>query len=141
MACTFCDIIAGRTEASFVHRGPMVVAFMDINPVTPGHLLVVPRDHFPALKDVDEPLGAEMFSVARMLGQALRSSGLDCEGVNLFYADGEAAGQEVFHSHLHVIPRTVGDGFRLAISYPPRPDRDQLDRHAAMIREAAAGFD
>lgn len=139
--CIFCDIVAGEAEASFVHKGPLVVAFLDVNPVTPGHLLVVPREHFPGLKDVDEPLGAEMFSVARMLAAALRESGLECEGVNLFYADGEAAFQEVFHSHMHVFPRFVGDGFRLEADWGNPPDRGDLNAQARLIRDAASRFD
>lgn len=140
-SCIFCEIVAGRAEASFVHKGPMVVAFLDINPVTPGHLLVIPREHFPSLGGIDEPLGAEMFSVARMLSAGLRSSGLDCEGINLFYADGEVAGQEVFHAHLHVIPRFVGDGFRVDATWGTPPARSELDEQALLIREATSRFD
>jgi diadenosine tetraphosphate (Ap4A) HIT family hydrolase len=71
-----------------------------------------------------------------MLADALRKSLVKCEGVNLFLADGEAAGQEVFHTHLHVVPRYVGDGFALKLppGYQNRPERSELDSIASNIR-------
>ena len=87
-------------------------AFLDIGPVTAGHLMVIPlAQHLPSLADIPEDLGAHMFVVASRLAAAIRRSGLPCEGVNLFLADGEAAFQEVFHVHLHVFARWAGDGF------------------------------
>lgn len=141
MDCIFCEIVSGEAPASFVYRGPRVVAFLEPEPITPGHLLVVPKEHFPSLREIDEPLGAEMFSVARMLAESVRASGLECEGINLFYADGEAAFQEVFHSHLHVIPRFVGDGFRFETGNEATPSRAELDDQADMIRQAVESFD
>jgi histidine triad (HIT) family protein len=131
--CVFCSIAAGESPASFVHESDRIVAFMDINPVTPGHLLVVPRRHLPDLADVAPEVAAEMMLVAQSLAEALRSSPVRSEGVNLFYADGEAAGQEVFHAHLHVFPRWEDDGFAISrrIIESPRADLDQL---AANIR-------
>lgn len=78
-----------------------------------------------------------MFRVAQCLATALRKSGLRCEGVNFFLADGEAAGQEVFHTHLHVFPRYRGDGFglRLPPGYSERPERKELNEIAAKLRE------
>jgi diadenosine tetraphosphate (Ap4A) HIT family hydrolase len=109
---------------------------MDIQPVNPGHLLVIPNRHARNLADLDEETGALMFRVAQRLAGALRQSGVRCEGVNLFLADGAAAGQEVFHVHLHVIPRYAGDGFGLRFSpaYFERPERPELDRLAEQIR-------
>jgi histidine triad (HIT) family protein len=77
-----------------------------------------------------------MFAVARQVAAALRRAPLRCDGVNLFYADGEAASQEVFHSHLHVIPRYPGDGFTIAARRGSSPSRAQLDVHAEGIRAA-----
>jgi histidine triad (HIT) family protein len=133
-ACVFCDIIAGRAEASLVHEDEHVVAFMDIEPVTDGHVLVVPRVHAAALEDLDENLGARLFRAGHRLARALRRSGLPCEGVNMFLADGEAAFQEVFHVHLHVFPRTAGDGFTIDARWRRR-DRAELDASAGHIRQ------
>ena len=76
-------------------------------------MLIIPKIHGAGLADLDESDGSRMFMVAQRLAAAIRSSGLRCEGVNLFLADGEAAGQEIFHVHLHVFPRYAGDSFRL----------------------------
>lgn len=131
--CIFCGIARGEAEASLVHEGPRTLAFLDIAPVTPGHLLVVPRAHASSLSELDPDDGSEMFRVAQRLAAALRRSGLRCEGVNLFLADGAAAGQEVFHAHLHVLPRYDGDGFGVHARFGS-PSRDQLDDHAATLR-------
>lgn len=136
--CVFCEIRAGRLPASFVHRDGRCAAFMDIQPIDAGHVLVVSDEHAEYLADLPEDTGARMFNTARKISAALYESGLDCEGVNLFLADGEAAGQEVFHAHLHVFPRFAGDGFglRLGHDYADRPDREELDEAAKRIRNA-----
>ena len=139
--CVFCDIIRGKAPASVVHADDQVMAFMDIQPVNPGHLLVVPRMHDAHLAGLDEGTGGHMFQVAMMLADAVRRSGVRCEGVNLFLADGRAAGQEIFHVHLHVILRFEGDGFgiRFGPDYFRRPGRASLDEVAAGIRRALEG--
>jgi diadenosine tetraphosphate (Ap4A) HIT family hydrolase len=129
----FCAIVAGEA-ASIVHDEAEVLAFMDIRPVTPGHLLIVPKRHAVSLADLDEATGARMFTVAPQLAAALWASGLRCEGVNLFLADGEAAGQEIFHIHLHVFPRFAGDSFRIRADWSANPTRDELDEIARQIR-------
>jgi len=138
MSCIFCEIIGGQAPGSFVYEDEAVVAFMDIQPVNPGHLLVVPRDHVPHLADLDPQVGGHLFRVGQRLAAALRRSDLRCEGINLYVADGEAAGQEVWHVHLHVLPRFDGDGFglRFGPDYGRRPGRDSLDDTAAAIRRA-----
>lgn len=137
-ACIFCDIIRGDAPASLVYADDCVVAFMDIQPVNPGHLLVVPRVHAPDLAGVDAATGGHLFQVGMKLAAALRRSGLRCEGVNLFLADGRAAGQQVWHIHLHVLPRFYGDGFgfRFGPDSHRRAARSQLDQIAAQVRRA-----
>jgi histidine triad (HIT) family protein len=132
-ACVFCGIIAGDLAASRAYEDDHVVAFMDVRPLTPGHLLVVPRAHAAGLESLGEDSGARMFTVAHRLARAVRNSAVPAEGVNFFLADGVAAGQEVFHVHLHVIPRTPGDGFRLK-ARPRTPGRDELDATAERVR-------
>src|ERR671939_223031 len=78
--CVFCKLLAGELEASFVHRDNLCSAFMDIQPVNPGHLLVVPNRHAAYLSDLGEEEGAQIFRVAQRLAAALRRSGLRCEG-------------------------------------------------------------
>ncbi|MGY4644150.1 HIT family protein [Cellulomonas sp. URHB0016] len=134
--CVFCRIVRGELPSSRVSESDTVLALMDIDPVTEGHVLVIPKTHLPDLGDLPDDLAAEMFAVARQVAAALRRAPLRCEGVNLFYADGEAAFQEVFHSHLHVIPRFRGDGFTIAARWGSEPGRDRLDGHAEAIRAA-----
>ena len=138
--CVFCEIVVGRAPASLVYQDDRVTAFLDHRPVTRGHLLVIPNVHLAFLADLDEKVRAHIFAIGTRLAAAVRSSGLPCEGINLFLADGEAAGQEVFHAHLHVFPRTTGDGFMIDASAwaNPRPSHDDLDADASAIRDALA---
>jgi diadenosine tetraphosphate (Ap4A) HIT family hydrolase len=129
--------VAGTAPASVAYADDRVVAFLDIAPITPGHLLVVPRAHATGLADLDPDLGGHVFRVAQRMAAGLRGSGLRCDGVNLFLADGSAAFQEVFHVHLHVLPRWRGDGFKLGYR-AGTPARADLDRQAGDIR---AGLD
>ncbi len=137
--CIFCQIVAGRAPASVVYRDEVCVAFMDIQPVNPGHLLVVPLAHAADLAALAVETGAQLMRVAQRLAAAVRQSGVRCEGVDLLLADGAAAGQEVFHVHLHVIPRFSGDGFgfRFGPDYGNPPPRAELERVAASIRAGA----
>ncbi|HNS52422.1 MAG TPA: HIT family protein [Anaerolineae bacterium] len=137
--CVFCAIVAGRAPASLVWRDDRAVAFMDIRPVNPGHLLVVPRLHAASLAELSPVVGAHLFQIAMRLAPAVRRSGVACEGIALFLADGRAAGQEVMHVHLHVLPRFRGDGFRISPLGSPSPDRAALDRIAAGILGALDG--
>lgn len=139
--CVFCDIIQGQAPASLVYSDERVLAFMDIQPVNPGHLLVVPRAHAACLAELDGEIGGHLFQVGVRLARVVRHSGIRCEGVNLFLADGEVAGQEVFHVHLHVIPRFHDDGFGLHFSpeYYRLPERAALDEVAGAIRQALEG--
>jgi histidine triad (HIT) family protein len=133
--CVFCAIVAERAEASVVAADDRVVAFLDIQPVGPGHTLVVPRGHAVGLADLDPADAAAMATLGQRVAVGLRTAGF-ADGVNLFLADGEVAGQEVFHAHLHVIPRWSGDSLRLRIDYDPAPDRSELDGLAARLRGA-----
>jgi histidine triad (HIT) family protein len=110
---------------------------MDINPVNPGHVLIIPKKHYASLAELPEAVAASMFIVAQRLSFAIRRSGLRCEGIRMHLADGAAAGQDVFHCHLHVYPRFVGDGYAVTIDNQSlRPSRKMLDAIAERIRSA-----
>lgn len=134
----FARILAGKLPASFVHRDALVSAFMDIQPITPGHVLVVPNERAATLAELPPDTAAHLFTVGQRVAAALRASTLACEGVNLFMADGVAAGQTVFHMHLHVFPRYAGDGFawKLPARYHEPPSREALETSAVAIRSA-----
>ena len=134
--CVFCQIIKGKAPASIVYSDEQVLCLMDIRPVNPGHVLVVPKAHVPRLADLDDETGGHVFRIAIRIAKALAGSGLRCEGINLFLADGNIAGQEIFHVHVHVIPRFEGDGF--GIKFGPHygvQTRKELDAAASKIRD------
>ena len=134
--CVFCDIVAGTAPASIAYQDDVVIAFMDIRPINHGQLVVIPRKHNTHLADMDEETGKHLFPVTMRLAQAVRNSGVKCEGVNLLLADGEVAGQEIFHTHILVIPRFREDAFQVSAEWSTKPDRDELDEAAARISRA-----
>lgn len=135
--CVFCEIVRGESPVSWTYQDDTVVAFMDVQPITHGHMLVVPREHAVLMSEISEPAAMRTFKVARKLGEVVRRT-LGASGVNLFVADGEIAFQDVPHFHVHVIPRYPKDGFGLTFpsSYEHPPARAQLDAIAAAIRAA-----
>ena len=130
--CIFCRIAAGEAPAAPVLETPAVLAFLDIAPVSYGHTLVIPKSHYENLLDLPDGLWTEMGRVCRRVAQALRAT-LSAQGFNLGMNNFEAAGQVVFHAHLHVIPRYYTDGLHLfpQESYKPgemEKTREQLRR-------------
>src|SRR5579864_4410181 len=136
--CVFCDIVRGEAPASITYQDDSVVAFMDVQPITHGHMLVVPRDHAVLMADLNDAVAMRAFRVARKLSSVVRAT-LGATGVNLFVADGETAFQDVPHFHVHVIPRYPNDGFGLTFPerYSRPPSRAELETIATHIRAAA----
>ncbi|KAA1429429.1 HIT family protein [Nocardioides antri] len=133
-ACPFCDIAAGRSPARFVYQDERACAFLDIEPVRSGHVLVVPRAH---ITDLTSDLAVEgITGMARVLHTtaSLLRDRLSAEGVSVFQSNGAAAGQSVHHLHFHMVPRFSGDA-RLTTNWTPAQDAIQtLDRtHALLI--------
>ena len=132
--CIFCELIHGGGEVSICYEDSQALAFMDVQPVNAGHVLVVPRQHFDSLVDVPSDLARHLFDVALRLGPIVRRlAGAD--GLNIIVNSGEAAGQDVFHYHVHVIPRRKDDGFTVDLPFAGStpPDRTLLDAMAARI--------
>ena len=136
--CIFCRIASGELPASVVYEDERTIAFLDIQPINPGHVLVIPKAHAKSLVDLSPEDAAQMMRVGQIIDRALRESSLRCEGVNLFIADGEAAGQEVGHVHLHVFPRFDEDGFTIRLDSAERatPGREQLNETAIKLKQA-----
>jgi histidine triad (HIT) family protein len=133
--CIFCMILGGQANASFLYRDEEIAAFMDVRPVTEGHTLIVPVEHWVTMDEVPEAIAGRMLALAGRIARALPAT-VRMDGYNLFVANGEQAGQEVFHVHLHVLPRYKGDGFgfRFPEGYGTLAVREQLDRLAERIR-------
>lgn len=135
--CVFCRIIGGDEMVSVIHEDEEVIAFLDVQPLHPGHVLVVPKAHHKDLFHLPEGLGARTFATARRLLPGLaRATG--CRAVNLFSPNGVDGGQSVFHFHLHLIPVPEGSPFPLQLpsSSTPVPTRSELDVMATRIGQA-----
>ena len=130
--CLFCKIIAGEVPSQRVDEDERTVSFMDINPWTRGHALVVPRAHSKDLREIDpEDLTAVVLAAQRLARRAVDR--FDAAGVNLLNSCGAAAWQTVFHFHVHVIPRYADDPLRLPAS-PKRGDPDEIAAAAGLLR-------
>lgn len=132
--CIFCRILAGELPATIVDEDERTVALMDINPATRGHALVIPRHHTQDLLSVDfDDLQAVVVAAQRLAGRARESLG--AAGVNLINSCGAEAWQTVFHFHVHVIPRYVGDPMKLP--WEPSPgDPAEIAAAAADLTRA-----
>ena len=134
MHCPFCDIIGGAGEVSVCYEDAVAMAFMDIQPVNDGHVLVVPRTHYERIEDLPREVGLHLYQVATQLMPVIQQvSG--CHDMNVVVNSGSAAGQDVFHFHVHLIPRRAGDGFDVPLPFAASemPDRTRLDAMAARI--------
>ncbi len=134
--CVFCQIIAGESPASIFYEDDIVLGFMTIGPITTGHAMIIPKRHAAYLADLDEETGRHLWTITQCTAAAIRESAVRCEGINLFLADGEAAGQEIFHLHIHVFPRYAGDPFKVVIDRDVKPSREELNQVAQQIRLA-----
>jgi len=132
--CPFCEIIRGASEVSLCYEDATALAFMDIQPVHAGHVLVVPRAHYERIDDLPREVGLHLYSVATRLMPIIQQvSGT--RDMNVVVNSGASAGQDVFHFHVHLIPRSTGDGFDIPLPFPgsAMPDRTHLDAVAARI--------
>lgn len=134
--CIFCSIIRGKKPATKVYEDNDIAVIMDMKPITQGHMLVLPKVHRELLTEMEDESITAMFTTAKRLGNALRKSKLRCRGINYLLADGAEAGQDVFHVHLHIIPRYRGDGFWLHMppSYEKETSPEDLEKYAGRIR-------
>jgi histidine triad (HIT) family protein len=133
--CIFCRIVRGEIPSTRVFEDDLFVAFLDIRPVNRGHVLIVPRVHAERVTDLPEDVLARELPLAARVARAVVAA-TGCPDFNLFNTNGAPSGQEVFHHHLHVIPRRVGDGLRLSIT----PESYAEGEAAAMAAEIRKGL-
>lgn len=136
--CIFCKIVRREAPASIVREDETTLAFLDLRPMNAGHVLVIPKTHGVLLQQLPPGSAGPLFEAAREVSVGLRGSGLRCDAISMYLADGREAGQEIAHVHLHLIPRFEGDGFGLRVTpgYGRTASREQLDEIAGMIRRA-----
>ena len=132
--CVFCDLIRGSAEVSMCYEDATALAFMDIQPVNPYHVLVVPREHYASLEDLPRDVARHIFEVTATLSKVIPKVA-GTAAMNIVINSGAAAGQDVFHFHVHLIPRRAHDGFDVPLPFggSQMPDRTLLDATAARI--------
>jgi histidine triad (HIT) family protein len=130
--CIFCKIIRSEIPCFKLHEDADTLAFMDINPIQPGHALVVPKHHSRDLIATPDQWVAKSFAAAKRIAQAVEKT-LKPAGINILQANGPGAAQSVFHLHVHVIPRAIDDG--LTMNWELKPgDMDAIGKLAERIR-------
>jgi histidine triad (HIT) family protein len=136
--CVFCQILAGTREATFVYRDEVCAAFGSIEPVQPGHVLLVPRHHAVTLYDLPESAGARLLPIASRIARALRDA-LHADGMTLLQNSGKAAGQTVPHFHLHLVPRREGVEVLRRVVETHKATQAELEGVLAPVRAALRG--
>jgi len=135
--CIFCKIVAKQIPATVVHEDEHTLAFMDLGQVNPGHVLVAVKKHAENLYALDDAQAGAVLRAAARVARAIRAA-FSPEGLSVYQANGKAAGQTVFHYHVHLVPRHDGDG--MALSWPVKnPPREKLEDYAAKIRASLPG--
>ncbi len=132
MNCIFCDILSGQLPASFVYEDEQVVGIMSLDQPNPYKVLVIPRAHTENVYDLSDEQAAFIFQATVKIARAVREAS-GCEGLNLLQSNGRAGQQDVFHFHLHIVPRFYGDDIRLSWEHT-KPDRNRLNQMAEQIR-------
>lgn len=107
--CVFCKIVNGDIPSNTIYENSEFKVIMDISPATKGHVLVLPKEHFKDIYDIDAETAGKLFQLAAVVARALKEV-LHCDGLNIIQNNGEIAGQTVFHFHMHLIPRYENDG-------------------------------
>jgi histidine triad (HIT) family protein len=136
-ACILCQLVKGESPVSIVYQDEKILVFPTLEPVNPGHILIIPKTHVAYLSDLEPETAGHIMAIVPRLASAIKRSKYRCEGVNLFAAEGEAAGQDVFHFHLHIYPRYKGDGFGFKYDKTRhflRLPRAEMDEIAGEIR-------
>jgi histidine triad (HIT) family protein len=134
--CVFCKIVSGQIPSTRVFEDEHTLAFMDIGHVNPGHTLVAVKRHADNLYALDDAQAAAVARTSAWVARAIRDA-FKPEGLSVYQANGKAAGQTVFHYHLHLLPRHAGDGMEL--TWPVKnPPREKLEAYAAQIRAKLA---
>ena len=130
--CIFCRIVARQIPATVVHEDEHTLAFMDLGQVNPGHVLVTLKTHVENVFNLEAEQASVLGVASARVARAIRDA-FQPQGLSVYQANGKAAGQTVFHYHVHLVPRHDGDG--MALSWPVKnPPREQLEAHAAKIR-------
>ena len=135
MRCIFCSIVQKQSEAAIIYEDEDVMAFLDIMPINEGHCLVIPKIHHKLVEEVDEKVYLKLFTVGRSLLKKIKEVLPETTAFNYLIANGEDAGQEIYHVHLHIIPRKPNDrfGFKFGPNYGKKLSLKERYRTASQI--------
>jgi len=134
--CIFCKIAKGEIPSAKIYEDDKILAFLELNALAEGHTLVVPKEHYENIFDIDQETLKNLISVAQKISERLKET-LGADGINFVHRSGAAAEQGVFHFHLHVIPRKKGDGIKMDewwFSKAKNLSPEQLEAAAKKIR-------
>ncbi|KAA0259041.1 HIT family protein [Deferribacter autotrophicus] len=134
MDCIFCKIVNGDIPSARVYEDDDFIAILDIRPVNLGHTLLIPKKHFRNVLDTDVEIGSKIYPVLTKLCNAIKDA-LNCDGLNVIQNIEAAGGQEVFHSHIHIIPRYKDDGLRFTKKHKEYKSTDEMQEFAKKIAE------
>lgn len=123
--CLFCKIIAGEIPSTAVYEDDDFKAILDVNPAARGHVIIIPKKHASNIYELEDEDAAKVFPIAKRIAAALQKT-YGCDGVNVLQNNGEAAGQTVFHLHVHVVPRYYGDGVQIMWKPGETPNLDEV---------------
>jgi len=134
--CIFCKIVRGEIPCSKVYEDERILAFLDINPVSKGHALVMPKRHYETVLDMPEEEGVALAKASVKVGRAVKKA-TGADGINLLHNIGRAAGQIIFHAHVHLIPRRSGDELRMKWDRSEYASKEEQEEFRKKIEEAA----
>lgn len=134
--CVFCNIVKGKFDSAKVFEDDQVLAFLDINPVTKGHCLVIPKQHFENIFDINEEILKKVIVATKNISEKVKNS-LHADGIRVSQSNGKEAGQAIFHFHIHIIPRYQQDGISMSeitTAHPQKTDVGELKKIAEKIK-------
>jgi histidine triad (HIT) family protein len=132
-SCIFCRIAQKQVPASFVYEDEKVIAFLDIKPLNEGHTLVIPKSHYASIFEIPVDLIAHLHGVTKRIALAVKKA-TNADGISISQQNGKAAGQEIFHLHIHVIPRYEGQKLP-SFSEVSEADKEKMSQTVAKIRK------
>jgi histidine triad (HIT) family protein len=133
LTCVFCRIVRKEAPASILYEDDRVLVFLDIRPLNEGHTLVIPKKHYETVYDMPEDLVSYTYKLVKRMAVAVKAA-TEADGITIIQQNGHAAGQEIFHMHVHVVPRYAGQKLPHFRDIPDA-SREQLERAAEQIRK------
>lgn len=131
--CIFCKIANGEIPSATVYEDSICRVILDVNPANKGHALIIPKEHFDNIYSIDAETAAKIFTIATEVAKAQKAE-LNPDGLNILQNNGEAAGQTVFHFHMHLVPRYIKDNVTMTW-IPGKADTEELSTLSKALRK------